>query len=105
MIPELKDKILSIRPEYSNNSNSMNPLPYDITLYYQEDDYLIDFNLDVNDVLNAEVLKDEEDYQLTDSDVNFIYKYLKGLLDEETRLTKQYYQAEGDQQQQTYFIR
>lgn len=105
MIPELKDKILSIRPEYSSNSNSMNPLPYDVALYYQEDDYLIDFNLDVNDVLNAEVLKDEEDYQLTDSDVNFIYKYLKGLLDEETRLTKQYYQAEGDQQQQTYFIR
>jgi len=105
MIPELKDKILSIRPEYSSNSNSMHPLPDEISLYYQEDDYLIDLTLDVNDVLNAEVLKDEEDYELTDSDVNFIYKYLSGLLDEETRLTKQYYQAEGDQQQQTYFIR
>ncbi len=51
MKEQLKDKILSIRPEYSDNGDSTNPLPYEVSLYYQEDDYLIDLTLDVNDAL------------------------------------------------------
>ena len=98
MTEELKNKILSIRPEYSSNGNSMNPLPDEVLLYYQEDDYLIDLSLDINDVLNTEVMKDEEDYELSNADVTFICGYLSGLLHYEIELTKDYYYAERNEQ-------
>jgi hypothetical protein len=103
MTEELKDKILSIRPEYSDNGDSTNPLPYEVSLYYQEDDYLIDLTLDVNDVLNAEILINEEDYELSDSDVKFICKYLSGLLDYEIQVTERYYEAERNEQDNYYY--
>jgi len=98
MTEELKNKILSIRPEYSSNGNSMNPLPDEVILYYQENDYLIDLSLDINDVLNTEVMKDEEDYELSNADVTFICGYLSGLLHYEIELTKDYYYAERNEQ-------
>ena len=98
MTEELKNKILSIRPEYSSNGNSMNPLPDEVSLYYQEDDYLIYLNLDIHDVLNTDVMKDEEDYELSNADVTFICGYLSGLLHYEIELTKDYYYAERNEQ-------
>ena len=98
MTEELKNRILSIRPEYLSDSNSMHPLPDEIVLYYQEDDYLIDLSLDINDELRAEVMKDEEYYELSNADVTFICGYLSGLLHYEIELTKDYYYAERNEQ-------
>jgi len=103
MKEQLKNRILSIRPEYSSNSNSMYPLPDEIRLYYQEDDYLIDLSLDINDVLKTEVMKDEEDCELSDADVTFICGYLSGLLHYEIELTKNYYEAERNEQGNYYY--
>ena len=103
MTEELKNRILSIRPEYSSNSNSMHPLPDEIRLYYQEDDYLIDLSLDIHDVLKTEVIKDEEDYELSNADITFICGYLSGLLHYEIELTKNYYEAERGQQDNYYY--
>ena len=105
MTEELKNRILSIRPEYSSNSNSMHPLPDEIRLYYQEDDYLIDLSLDIHDVLKTEVIKDEEDYELSNADITFICGYLSGLLHYEIELTKNYYEAERGQQDNYYYYR
>ena len=105
MIQELKDKILSIKPTFSSSSNSTYPLPDEVYVYYQEDDFLVDITLDVNDVLCTDVMVAEEDYNLTDSDINFIFKYAQQLLDDEIKLTKQYYEAERYERQETYFIR
>ena len=103
MTEELKNRILSIRPEYSSNSNSMHPLPDEIRLYYQEDDYLIDLSLDIHDVLKTEVMKDEDDYELSNADITFICGYLSGLLHYEIELTKNYYEAERGQQDNYYY--
>lgn len=103
MTDELKDKILSIKPEYSDNNNTEERLPNQISLYYYEDDYSIDLVLDSNDVITEDIMIGEEWYQTTDKDIRFIYKYLRGLLDYEIELTKDYYYKERFERQDYYY--
>ena len=57
MKEQLKDKILSIRPEYSTEGFSSNPLPNEVSIYYEGEDYTIDLFLDINEVLRIEILE------------------------------------------------
>ena len=81
MKEQLKDKILSIRPEYSTEGFSSNPLHNEVSIYYEGEDYTIDLFLDINEVLRIEILEGEDVYDLSDADVTFLCGYLSGLLE------------------------
>lgn len=103
MKEQLKDKILSIRPEYSTEGFSSNPLPNEVSIYYEGEDYTIDLFLDINEVLRIDILEGEDAYDLSDADVTFICGYLSGLLHYEIELTKNYYEAERNEQGNYYY--
>lgn len=103
MKEQLKDKILSIRPEYSTERFSSNPLPNEVSIYYEGEDYTIDLFLDINEVLRIEILEGEDFYDLSDADVTFLCGYLSGLLEYEIQITKNYYDAERGQQDNYYY--
>ena len=90
MKEQLKDKILSIRPEYSTEGFSSNPLPNEVSIYYEGEDYTIDLFLDINEVLRIEILEGEDVYDLSDADVTFLCGYLSGLLEYQIEITKNY---------------
>jgi len=103
MKEQLKDKILSIRPEYSTEGFSSNPLPNEVSIYYEGEDFTIDLFLDINEVLRIEILEGEDIYDLSDADVTFLCGYLSGLLEYEIQITKNYYDAERGQQDNYYY--
>lgn len=103
MKEQLKDKILSIRPEYSTEGFSSNPLPNEVSIYYEGEDFTIDLFLDINEVLRIDILEGEDAYDLSDADVTFICGYLSGLLHYEIELTKNYYEAERNEQGNYYY--
>jgi len=102
MKEQLKDKILSIRPEYSTEGFSSNPLPNEVSIYYEGEDFTIDLFLDINEVLRIEILEGEDIYDLSYEDVIFLCGYLSGLLEYEIQITKNYYDAERGQQDNYY---
>jgi len=102
MKEQLKDKILSIRPEYSTEGFSSNPLPNEVSIYYEGEDFTIDLFL-INEVLRLEILEGEDIYDLSDADVTFLCDYLSGLLEYEIQITKNYYEAERGQQDNYYY--
>jgi hypothetical protein len=91
MKEQLKDKILSIRPEYSTEGFSSNPLPNEVSIYYEGEDFTIDLFLDINEVLRIDILEGEDAYDLSD------------LLEYEIQITKNYYDAERGQQDNYYY--
>jgi len=103
MKDQLRDKILSIRPEYSTEGFSSNPLPNEVSIYYEGEDFTIDLFLDINEVLRIEILEGEDIYDLSDADVTFLCGYLSGLLEYEIQITKNYYEAERGQQDNYYY--
>jgi hypothetical protein len=103
MKEQLKDKILSIRPEYSTEGFSSNPLPNEVSIYYEGEDFTIDLFLDINEVLRIDILEGEDAYDLSDEDINFLCGYLSGLLEYEIQITKNYYDAERGQQDNYYY--
>ena len=103
MKDQLRDKILSIRPQYSTEGFSSNPLPNEVSIYYEGEDFTIDLFLDINEVLRIEILEGEDIYDLSDADVTFLCGYLSGLLEYEIQITKNYYDAERGQQDNYYY--
>ena len=103
MKEQLKDKILSIRPEYSSEGFSSNPLPNEVSIYYEGEDFTIDLFLDINEVLRIDILEGEDVYDLSDADITFLCGYLSGLLEYEIQITKNYYDAERGQQDNYYY--
>lgn len=104
MREEIKLAIQSIQPSYETTGSYRYPLPNEITLYTDRSTFLIDLNLKES-VLNAEIWQGEEWVELNEEDIDFIYTYLNGLLEEEIELTKRYYEEERYEEQTTYFIR
>ena len=104
MKEEIKLAIQRIQPSYETTGSYRYPLPNEITLYSDSSSYLIDLNLKES-VLNAEIWQGEEWVELNEEDIDFIYTYLNGLLEEEIELTKRYYEEERYEEQTTYFIR
>ena len=104
MKKELEIIIESIKPAYDTDQRYRYPLPNEITLYLDSELHLIDLTLKEG-VLNAEVWIGEDEVNLTDKDVEFIYNYLDGLLAEQIDLTKRYYEEERYEDETSYYIR
>ena len=98
MDTKLKNIIKIIQPEFESEDSWYNEqLPNEVTLYLDTDEHLIDLHLK-DDVLHTNIWIEEEEYQLTEEDANFIYKHLNNLLDNEIELTKRYYNEEKYEQ-------
>ena len=95
---KLKNIIKIIQPEFESEDSWYNEqLPNEVSLYLDTDEHLIDLHLK-DDVLHTNIWIEEEEYQLTEEDANFIYKHLNNLLDNEIELTKRYYNEEKYEQ-------
>ena len=95
---KLKNIIKTIQPEFESEDSWYNEqLPNEVSLYLDTDEHLIDLHLK-DDVLNTNIWIEDEEYEVTDEDANFIYKHLNKLLDDEIELTKRYYNEEKYEQ-------
>ncbi len=95
---KLKNIIKIIQPEFESEDSWYNEqLPNEVSLYLDTDEHLIDLHLK-DDVLNTNIWIEDEEYEVTDEDANFIYKHLNKLLDNEIQLTKRYYNEEKYEQ-------
>ena len=98
MDTKLKNIIKIIQPEFESEDSWYNEqLPNEVSLFLDTDDYLIDLHLK-DDVLQTNIWIEDEEYNLTDEDANFIYEHLNKLLDNEIELTKRYYNEEKYEQ-------
>jgi len=98
MDTKLKNIIKIIQPEFESEDSWYNDqMPNEVTLYLDTDEHLIDLHLK-DDVLHTNIWIEEEEYQITEEDANFIYKHLNNLLDNEIELTKRYYNEEKYEQ-------
>ena len=95
---KLKNIIKTIQPEFESEDSWYNEqLPNEVSLYLDTDEHLIDLHLK-DDVLHTNIWIEDEEYEVTDEDANFIYKHLNKLLDDEIELTKRYYNEEKYEQ-------
>jgi len=95
---KLKNIIKIIQPEFDSEDSWYNEqLPNEVSLYLDTDEHLIDLHLK-DDVLNTNIWIEDEEYEVTDEDAEFIYKHLNNLLDNEIELTKRYYEEEKYEQ-------
>lgn len=84
-------KILkTIEPEYKNTDQCINPLPNEVELTLDNEDYLIEVNLK-DDVLKTNFWQGVEQYKASDDDIDYIYNYLEQLLLNKIEETKVYY--------------
>ena len=98
MDTKLKNIIKIIQPEFESEDSWYNEqLPNEVSLYLDTDEHLIDLHLK-DDVLNTNIWIEDEEYEVTDEDADFIYKHLNKLLDDEIELTKRYYNEEKYEQ-------
>ena len=98
MDTKLKNIIKIIQPEFESEDSWYNDqLPNEVSLYLDTDEHLIDLHLK-DDVLHTNIWIEDEEYEVTDKDADFIYKHLNKLLDDEIELTKRYYNEEKYEQ-------
>ena len=84
-------KILkTIEPEYKNTDQCINPLPNEVELMLDNEDYLIEVNLK-EDVLKTNFWQGAEIYKASSDEIDFIYNYLEQLLLSKIEETKVYY--------------
>ena len=100
----IKLAIEAIEPSYETNSSYHYPIPNEITLSLFYDQYSIEINLNPN-ILIVEVFYKGDWVDMSEEDIEYLYSYLNGLLEEEIELTKKYYEEERYEEQRTYFIR
>ena len=84
--------IKTIEPEYNNTDQCINPLPNEVELQLDNEDYLIEVSLKEG-VLKTNFWQGEENYNASDDDINYIYNYLEQLLLNKIEETKVYYNA------------
>jgi len=82
--------VKTIEPEYKNTDQCINPLPNEVELTLDNEDYLIEVNLK-DDVLKTNFWQGVEQYKASDDDIDYIYKYLEQLLTNKIEETKVYY--------------
>ena len=82
--------VKTIEPEYKNTDQCINPLPNEVELMLDNEDYLIEVNLK-EDVLKTNFWQGEEMYNASSDEIDFIYNYLEQLLTDKIEETKQYY--------------
>jgi len=102
---KVEEFLKSIEPEFNSFGSGYYQLPNAITVYKESpDSMIIDLYL-IDDVLTTQIwLNEDDEYILTDLEISYIYVYLDSLLDDEIRLTKQYYEQEYEQQL-AYYIK
>jgi len=82
--------VKTIEPDYKNTDQCINPLPNEVELTLDNEDYLIELNLK-DDVLKTNFWQGVEQYKASDDDIDFIYNYLEQLLTNKIEETKVYY--------------
>ena len=82
--------VKTIEPDYKNTDQCINPLPNEVELTLDNEDYLIELNLK-DDVLKTNFWQGVEQYKASDDDIDFIYNYLEQLLLNKIEETKVYY--------------
>ena len=82
--------VKTIEPEYKNTDQCINPLPNEVELTLDNEDYLIEVNLK-DDVLKTNFWQGEERYNASDDEIDCIYIYLEQLLLNKIEETKVYY--------------
>ena len=82
--------VKTIEPEYKNTDQCINPLPNEVELTLDNEDYLIELNLK-EDVLKTNFQQGEEKYNASSDEIDFIYNYLEQLLLSKIEETKVYY--------------
>ena len=82
--------VKTIEPEYKNTDQCINPLPNEVELMLDNEDYLIEVNLK-EDVLKTNFWQGAEQYNASSDEIDFIYNYLEQLLTDKIEETKQYY--------------
>ena len=84
-------KILkTIEQEYKNTNQCINPLPNEVELQLDNEDYLIEVSLKEG-VLKTNFWQGKKKYNASDDDINYIYNYLEQLLTDKIEETKEYY--------------
>ena len=101
MNTQLKNVIKLIEPEYSNNNNFMYPLPKEVSLHLDNEEYLIEINLN-DGVLYTNIYVGEDEYNVTDEDAEFIHSYLTELLEYQIELTERYYEEQMYYERERY---
>jgi len=82
--------VKTIEPEYKNTDQCINPLPNEVELMLDNEDYLIEVNLK-EDVLKTNFWQGEEKYNASSDEIDFIYNHLEQLLLSKIEETKVYY--------------
>jgi len=82
--------VKTIEPKYKNTDQCINPLPNEVELTLDNEDYLIELNLK-DDVLKTNFWQGVEQYKASDDDIDYIYNYLEQLLLNKIEETKVYY--------------
>jgi len=82
--------VKTIEPEYKNTDQCINPLPNEVELMLDNEDYLIEVNLK-EDVLKTNFWQGAEIYKASSDEIDFIYNYLEQLLLSKIEETKVYY--------------
>ena len=82
--------VKTIEPEYKNTDQCINPLPNEVELMLDNEDYLIEVNLK-EDVLKTNFWQGEEKYNASSDEIDFIYNHLEQLLLSKIKETKVYY--------------
>lgn len=82
--------VKTIEPKYKNTDQCINPLPNEVELQLDNEDYLIEVSLKEG-VLKTNFWQGEEKYNASDDDINYIYNYLEHHLLNKIEETKVYY--------------
>ena len=82
--------VKTIEPEYKNTDQCINPLPNEVELLLDNEDYLIEVNLK-EDVLKTNFWQGVEQYKASGDEIDFIYNHLEQLLLNKIEETKVYY--------------
>ena len=90
---DLKDVILSLEPEFTDDESFINALPVGVSLYLDNESYLIDLKLK-GDLLEFDIWIGEDKYTPTYSDEGFFSIHLSRLLEDRLEIVKDYYEAE-----------
>ena len=102
--------IETIEPQFhSEASCSSRPIPNEVTLYLENNLYFININLTLDGLsvyLEVDIWEGNEEYVLSEDELEWVYEYGSALIDEEIDATIEAYNGSDDHQSDhSYYIR